>query len=365
LNSKAIVISCISLWYLKNFRGDLIRELSKSYRVVLLVPDEEGIDFFKPMGVEVIKVFYDRGGINPINDFFSFLALIKTLINLRPDLVMNFTVKPNIYCGLAASLLNIPYINNLTGLGTAFIDRPLLQLLVVFLYRIAHLKLKFAVVQNKEDFNLLCRLKVTNEKNCIIIQGSGVDTDFFKPQTAQIQYDFIMIARVIKDKGVIEYLKASQQLKQEYPKLRFALLGSFDIQNRGVLSKEILNEYPHIHYLDKTDNVQSVLHTSKVVVLPSYREGLSRVLIEAGACGKVCITTNTPGCKDVITNMYNGLICEPKNVDSLKKSMSDFLKLTHETVRQMEENSRKRIIEMFSSKIIIQMYLQLISKFFK
>ena len=356
----SIIINCVSLWYLKNFRGNLIEELTKYFIVHLITPDQDKSHLFSNPSVKIHQIILSRKSINPLNALKSFFQILKKTIQIQPQLVLNFTIKSNIYGGIASSILGIPYINNITGLGTAFIDRPLLKMIAVLLYKIANFQARYIVLQNDHDFKLMHELGIINPKKTKIIRGSGVDISYFTATEDPIQYDFLMIARIIKDKGVIEYCEAATRIKEQYPHLRFALIGQLDSQNRGQITLEVIKKFHDIEYLGETENILKYINISSVIVLPSYREGLSRVLIEAGACKKICITTNTPGCMDVISEGINGFLCEPKDSNSLAYAIERFIKMDKIEINLMKERSRIIVEENFSNQIITQQYLDII-----
>ncbi len=362
---QKIVLVCNSLWYLKNFREDLILSLSHQYEVVLITPIElRTINF--PIQLSMHNVSINRHGLNPWDDFKTFLSICRILKLIKPDLIINFTIKPNIYGGLAASFLNIPYINNITGLGTSFLRGRILQGFVLFLYRISHLKASSIIVQNQSDQDLLVHHKVAKREKIALIPGSGVDVKKFSPTiNVKKKYDFLMVARIIKDKGVQEYLDASNMLTIDHKNLNFGLVGEIDSENPNTISQKEIETYPAITYLGRKDNIPELINQSDCIVLPSLREGLAKVLIEAGACEKICITSDVPGCSDVIIHGVNGFLCRPKNANSLVEAMRSFIKLDQQQKKFMEATSRKIIIEKFSSDIIVKKIKEIVEWTFK
>lgn len=362
---KKIAIIANGSWYLKNFRENFLKELVKNYEVIALVSDMDYSQELKSFGLNIELYDLNRKGLNPIQDFKTLVQLVRKLIKIKPDLVINYTIKPNIYGGIAATLLRIPYINNITGLGTAFLGSKLLYYFTLFLYAISHRFCFKIIFQNKTDLELLTSKNAVPSDRACLIEGSGVDIEKFCPQSRSMEYDFLMISRIIADKGVQEYFDAALQIKNQNSNVSFALLGEVDEGNRGALSKDELRKYSHINFLGHQKNVPEIISKSGCVVLPSYREGLSRTLIEAGACGKIAITTDVPGCRDVVVDNWNGHLCKPKDAISLKECMEKVLRLSNEEKSKMEDNARKNVVDKFSTQIIINKTLKIISDFFK
>ena len=364
--NKKILINLNTSWNIFNFRLGLIKFLqSKGYEVFALAPKDEYVNKLESAGVKCYNVFLNQKGINPIADFFLFIKYLIIFNKIKPNLILSYTIKPNIYGNLAASILKIPTINNISGLGTLFIKTNIISYIGKILYKLSLARGTHICFQNNNDFELFLKSRLIKSSNCSVVPGSGVNTSVFKQyKKINIGKKFLFVGRLIGDKGVFEYLEAASQVLIEYPKVEFLLAGELGYNNKTAITKVELDRYTNstsqIKYLGKTDNIVSLLKSVDVMILPSYREGLSKSLIEAASMSLPLITTNVPGCKDVVRNNINGFICDVKSICSLKDNIKKMIELSEEERLEMGENGRKIVISEFDEKIIFKHYLKII-----
>ncbi len=302
----------------------------------------------------------DRKGLNPIAELFLLSRLRLLLRRLRPSAYIGFTIKPNIYGALAASTLGIPVIANVSGLGTTFIRPGVLQRIVTNLYRVAFRR---AVVffENADDRQLFIERKIVRAENARLVPGSGIDLDrFAAAELPSEEIIFLLIARLIGDKGVQEFVDAARALRPRMPNLRFQLLGGIDEGNRTSIQQPELDAWVEegvIEYLGETDDVRPFIASASAVVLPSYREGLPRSLLEGAAMARPLIATDVPGCRDVVEEGVNGFLCEPRDPASLADAMERLGSLPEQQRSSMGAASRRKVQEQFSEALVVRAYL--------
>ena len=366
--NKKILINLNSSWNVFNFRLGLIKFLqSEGYEVFALAPIDEYVNYLESAGVKCYNISLNQKGVNPITDFILFLQYLRLFNKIKPNLILSYTIKPNIYGNFAARILKIPTINNISGLGTLFIKTNFISSIGKILYKLSLKSSNHIFFQNNNDLELFIKSRLIKPYKCSVIPGSGVNTSIFK-QKKKINKGnkFLFVGRLIGDKGVFEYLEAAKQVLLEYPNVEFFLAGELGYNNKTAITKMQLDNYTNsnsqIKYLGKVDDMISLLESIDVVVLPSYREGLSKSLIEAASMSLPIITTDVPGCIDVVENEYNGLICKVKSIKSLENNIKKIIELSADKRHEMGMNGRKIAIAKFEEKIIIQNYLKIIKK---
>jgi len=367
-----IVFSSNSSWSVYNFRLNLLHELSKrGYTVIIVAPPGEYLNKLKDNGFEISPIEinnYSKGILDNLHLIYKLYLKYKYL---KPDIVLHNAIKPNIYGSLVCRFLQIPVINNISGLGSLFIGDSYLKKIAVFFYRLSQKKAFRVFFQNQFDFDLFLNLKIINTYQAALIPGSGVDLERFKPKK-KLFFDnslkFCFVGRLIKDKGIYEYIEAAEKIKEKYSNVKFYILGEMMPQNPNSISQIDLNNWQNkktIHYLGKTDFVENELNKFDCVVLPSYREGLSRVLLEASSMAIPIITTNVPGCVDVVENNINGFVAKVKDIDDLILQIEKMINLSKIERDIMGENGRKIIENKFDEKIVINSYLKTIEDVIK
>ena len=363
-----IVISVNTTWNIFNFRLGLIKELqSKGHQVIALAPKDKYVPKLEALGVTCHHVTLNLSGTNPINEINLFWQYYKLFKVIKPDIILSYTIKPNIYGNFAARLLRIHTINNISGLGTIFIRTTLASYIGKILYKLSLSSSFHVFFQNTDDKKLFVKSKLVTFNKCSVIPGSGVNISTFKSErTNNVGKTFLFAGRLIGDKGVFEYLEAATEILKFYPDIKFLLAGELGYNNNTALSKDKLkyytNNYPQIKYLGKTDNMVSVFESIDVMVLPSYREGLSKSLVEAAAMTLPIITTDVPGCKEVVNNNESGLLCNVKSSVSLVKNMKKMVELNQHERHQMGINGRKIVEKIFAEEHVIRHYLLHINK---
>ncbi len=362
----AIIIN--TTWNIYNFRLELLKALrEEGYYVICIAPYDRYADLLKEEGFEYHHIEMDNKGTNPIEDLKLTYQYYKLFRKLKPNLVLAYTIKPNIYGSVVSRLLKIPTISTITGLGTVFLNNNLSSKLARWMYKKALVKNK-VFFQNRSDMALFISNHIVKESQSDLISGSGINTEKFKtskPLPHQENVTFLMISRLLKDKGLIEYIEAIRLVKKEYPNTSFKLLGDLYTQNPSAIQEEELKSWIQegiIEYLGYKDDVKSEIEKADIVVLPSYREGLSRVLLEAASLERPIITTNVPGCKDVVKDKKNGYLCHAKDINDLKDKMIDMISLPYKERVKMGQYGREKVIQEFDKEIVIKKYLKTIKE---
>lgn len=362
--NKKILIVINSSEYAYKMRLNLAKSIKiKGYRVIFVAPYDKKYTKLIKEEFEFINLEIDSKGINPMKDLKTIFQLYNIFKEIKPNILLNFTIKPNIYSALIGGVLGIKSINNITGLGTIFIKKSFITNIAKILYKFAFKSNHKVFFQNNEDLNLFLKNKLIKINKTELIPGSGVDLNKFIPQdrTDNKKFVFLMIARILKDKGVYEYIEAIKIIKEKYSDVEFQLLGASDSKNNTAISKiEIDNWIKEglINYLGITDDVPFYISSSNCVVLPSYREGVSRSLLEAAAMEKPLITTDVPGCKEVVDDNKNGFLCKVKDSKDLANKMEIMLNLSENARINMGKEGRNKIIREFDEKFVINKYIK-------
>ena len=366
---KKIAIVSNTSWSLFNFRFNLARTIKQNgYEIVLVAPIDEYSDRLRKE-FEYHDIKMNNKGTNPKEDIKTTIDFYKLYKKVKPDVVLHYTIKPNIYGTIAASLLGIKAINNIAGLGTLFVKQGLVTKIAKWLYKHSQNKADKIFFQNNEDFEMFISERLAQKEKCDVLPGSGIDTTKFIPQEVEKKDDtfrFLLIARMLWDKGVNEYVEAANIIKNKYPNVEFQLLGFLDVENKSAISKEQMQEWAdagYVNYLGTSDNVKEVIAESDCIVLPSlYREGTPRALLESASMAKPIITTNNVGCRDVVDNGVNGYLCEVRNAQDLADKMEKMLNLSEDERKVMGKAGRKKMIKQFDESIVINKYLEAIQK---
>ncbi len=368
--TKKILISLNTAWNLLNFRAGLIGGLiSSGYEVVAVAPKDEYVVKLELLGCRFVHLEMDNQGTHPIRDLLLLWRFFKLLKSEKPDLCLFYTVKPNVYGSLASRLCGIPFINNVSGLGAVFIQGGWLRRFVSALYRLAFRNSNRVFFQNRDDLELFLENKLVKVELTEVLPGSGINLHRFTPiddadrKSRNTHFRFLLIARMLKDKGVVEFVNAAQLLKESGVKAEFCLLGFLDVQNPAAISSEQMKEWNDqgfVKYLGVSDDVREDIASADCIVLPSYREGTPRTLLEAAAMGKPIITTNAVGCKEVVVHGVTGFLCEVKNAQDLALKMKEMFLLSENQRKLMGENGRLKMEKEFDENIVIQKYLHAI-----
>ncbi len=349
------------------YRKELVQSfIDDGHEVYISVPPDENCEKLTKLGFTVIETKLDRHGLNPIKDMALFREYLKLIKKYRPGVVLTYTIKPNIYGASAARLKRVPYICNITGLGKAVQGGGLLSRVLVSMYRFSMGKARKVFFQNEGNMKILQKRGIA-KKNAALLPGSGVNTTEHPLRDYPDESGGIIILavlRMMKDKGVGEYLEAVEKLSDKLPNLKFELVGEYEEDERHIyepmiealVSKGILKYYGHI------DNVEEVMSRCHVVVHPSYHEGMSNVLLEAAACGRPVLTSNIPGCREAVIEGKNGFLFRSESAEALISSIEKIASLSTEERKAMGLEGRKFIVENFDRNIIISRYRQELAK---
>jgi glycosyltransferase involved in cell wall biosynthesis len=361
------MIALNTAWNLVNFRSGLIRALvSHGYEVVALAPSDEYVPHLAGLGCRFVPLPMDNKGTHPGRDLMLLIRFVRLMRKERPDVFLGFTVKPNVYGSVAAHISGVPVINNVAGLGTVFIKGGWLNRLVRGLYRVALARSRNVFFQNEEDRQLFITGGLVDGALTDRLPGSGVDLKKFEPvplpERSVIR--FLLIARMLWDKGVGEYVEAARLLKSRGLNSEVCLLGFLDVQNPAAISKTQMDEWVAegvVRYLGVSDNVREEIAQADCVVLPSfYREGTPRTLLEAAAMVRPIITTDSVGCRDVVDDSVNGLLCRPRDASDLADKMERMIGLSYAEREAMGLRGREKVEREFDEKIVIEKYLSAI-----
>ncbi len=362
------MIATNTAWNIINFRGALVRALIKSgYDVVAVSPVDDYAEKIDEIGARFVPLSMDNKGAHPISDVLLFLRLLAILMKERPAAFLGYTVKPNVYGGLAARLLGIPAINNVAGLGTAFIQENMVTRIVEKLYRLGFAKASRVFFQNDDDRILFISRGLVRQEVTEVLPGSGVDTARFVPlapaDTRTRPFRFLLFGRLLWDKGIGEYVEAARCIRAKRQDVEFQTLGFLDVPNRTAISHIQMDAWERegmIRYLGDTDDVQPFIAQADCIVLPSYREGTPRSLLEAASMGKPVITTNSVGCRNTVDDGVTGYLCRPRDAADLVGKMETILSLSADQRVEMGTNARNKMLTQFDESIVIAKYLDAI-----
>ena len=356
-------------WNIYNFRKGLINALmDKGNQVIAIAPKDNYTHKLIEMGCTHVPVKMDSRGANPIKDFLLILELYWIYKKIKPDVILHYTIKPNIYGTIAASLLGIPVVNNVCGLGTIFLNEGLVSKFAISLYRIAFKFPKKIFFQNTDDKKLFVERKLVSGKISDVLPGSGINFNDFIPekkQTNNKRFTFLLISRLIYDKGILEYIDAIEQLKNEGIDARFQLLGPIDEKHkRGIPSRMIQQwvEKNQVEYLGRTEDVKSFIEKADCIVLPSYREGTPKTLLEAASLAKPIVATDVPGCNNVVKDGKNGYLCKLKDSADLAHKMKLMFSLESQSRSKMGQFGLEYVRQNFSENIVINKYISTIDQ---
>ena len=361
INKKKILIITNHSYMLYRFRKELIQKLLEDSEVVISTPFVGHETDLKELGANCIKTEVDRRSINPFTDL-KLLHTYKTILKQeKPDLVITYSIKPNIYAGYLCGKMKIPFCANVQGLGTAF-QKALLSKLVTVMYRTAFRKVETVFFENQENAQAFVRRRILPAKKEVVLSGAGINLEEYRyrqyPDNEIVH--FLYVGRIMKEKGMDELFGAVEQLRKDGCEFVLDLVGFFEdeykkqvgqLQNEGVVRFYGFQENPKPYYA-QTD----------CVVLPSYHEGMSNVLLEAAASGRAIITTDIPGCREAVDNGKSGMLCKVKSTDSLYKAMKRFTKLSREKRELMGKAGREKMEREFDKKKVVEETVKAITK---
>lgn len=362
LSKKKILILVNHDVVIYNFRKELVKELlNQNYEVIISSPYGKKIDKLIAMGCKYSEITINRRGFNPVQEYKLLLYYTKLMKEINPDVVLTFTIKPNIYGGLAAQITNRPYIANITGLGTSISNGGIVQKISLFLYKQGLKKANTIFFQNQSNYNTFKKIGIVNN-NGILLPGSGVNLEehnFENYPNQNKSINFLYIGRIMKDKGIDELLSASKTISSKYENVKFNLLGFTEENYLDDLKFHEENGW--IKYHGQKSDVHTYIKKSHAVILPSYHEGMANVLLESLSTGRPVIASDIPGCRETFDDRISGFSVEPRDTNSLIKAIEDFIKLPFESKVLMGNAGREKVEREFDRKIVVNNYLKIIN----
>ncbi len=355
---KVLILANFSVGLYK-FRKELLEALlAHGHQVYISLPDGEFIPEMKQMGCEFIETEVSRHGTNPIAELKLMRKYRSIIKGIKPDIVFTYTIKPNVYGGLACRKLNVPYVTNVTGLGSAVENGGILQKITLALYKSGLKKARMVFFQNEENRSFMLNHKVIKVPNALI-PGSGVNLKQFEalPYPGVDTIEFVFISRIMRQKGIDQYLDAAQYITQKYPNTKFHVCGFCEAEYQGKLDELIKNGTVVYHGMVR--DVREVLRQVHCTIHPSYYpEGLSNVLLESSASARPIITTDRSGCREVIDDGVNGFVVKQQDSQDLIDKVEKFLALPYEQKRMMGASGRAKVEKEFSRQIVVDAYLK-------
>jgi glycosyltransferase involved in cell wall biosynthesis len=359
---KILVLANFGMGLYK-FRKELLAELiKKNYEVYISLPEDEYVPKLEKLGCHFVETRVDRRGMNPITDFKLLLHYISMIKRIKPDLVLSYTIKPNVYGGIACRLTGTAYMSNITGLGTSIEDKGLIQKITMRLYRIALKNASCIFFQNKTNRRFFINNSIIKSYTKLI-PGSGVNLknhNFEEYPKDDGTIKFLFIGRIMKAKGIEELLEAAEKVKVKYPNVQFELIGGSEEDYNQQLVE--LDRLGIIHYHGQQDDVHTFIKNSHATILPSYHEGTANVLLESASSGRPVLASRVPGCLETFNEDVSGIGFEVKSVDSLVEAIIKFINLPYEQKKAMGIAGRRKMEKEFDRKMVTQSYLNEIDK---
>lgn len=337
---------------LYRFRRELILELLKDHQVVIALPYGKMVDLLVNDGCRFIETSIDRRGINPLTDLKLLLKYFNLIRFEKPDLIITYTIKPNVYGGVVCRLLGTPYAMNITGLGTAFENDNWLKKIVVCLYQMASKKAKVVFFENSENERFFVDNRIIKRDQAKLLNGAGVNLDYFNYQEYPDNdvFRFLFVGRVMKEKGVDELFSAMERLVKKYD-CCLDVVGEFEEDY-----SEVINKYKKegwLNYYGFQEDVRPFIKQCDCFVLPSYHEGMANTNLESAAIGRPLITSNIPGCREALINEVSGFLCEPNDQRSLYCQMNRMLKLPPVIRAKMGRAGHKHVSLVFDKRNVV------------
>ena len=361
--NKKILILANDCGGLYKFRKELMQAcMDCGNNVVAAIPYGSFVEEIKSMGVETIETPMDRRGMNPFHDIKLLLQYIKLIKKYRPDVVFTYTIKPNVYGGMVCQLFKVPYITNITGLGTAVENGGIIQKITLTLYKMGLRKAQKVFFQNTENMEFMLKHNVV-KTSYDLLPGSGVNLNNYTVSEYPTgdTIDFVFVSRIMKEKGIDQYLEAAKAIRNKYPETRFHICGFCEQAYESQLKQ--LNDDGVIIYHGTVKDMAAIYRQMSCTVHPTYYpEGLSNVLLESAASGRPIITTDRSGCREVVENGINGYVVKEKDSQDLIEKIERFLKLSVDERKQMGLAGRAKVEKEFDRNIVVGKYLMEISK---
>ena len=361
---RTVLVSANTGWNLVNFRSGIIRAArEQGWRVVAAAPPDPVADErLRALGCVVEPIAVDSVGLDPRRDLATLRRYRALMRQYRPSHYLSWTPKPNVYGSLAARMSGVRAAVNVSGIGSVFIADSWLTRFVKLIYRVAFSGAGTIFFQNASDRGLFLAARLARADQVALLPGSGIDVEHFRPAPPPEgeALVFLLVARLLRDKGVEEYVAAAEMLRARGLRARFQLLGGVGVANPTAIPRARLEEWlaaGTVEYLGEADDVRPFIAAADCVVLPSYREGTARVLLEAGAMARPAVATDVPGCRDPVKDGRTGLLCEVRSAASLADAMARMAAFTPERRRAMGEAARAKIVAEYDQRIVVDRYM--------
>ncbi len=360
MGNNSILVLTNFIGGLHSFRKEVMKAiLDAGFEVYISAPNnDERVEYFKGIGCHIIDTDIDRRGMNPMTDLRLLKRYRKMIRQLRPRAVLTYTIKPNVYGGMACRMCKVPQIANVTGLGDAIENGGWLKKLTVILYKIGLGKAKAVFFQNKSNRDLCIKLGIAQESSKLL-PGSGVNLKHHMyqeyPEDKGI-VRFLFIGRLLKDKGIEEFFETARVIKKKYPFSEFQILGRIEGNFQGELERLVKEGV--INHLGETTDVRPFIGAVECTVMPSYHEGMSNVNLESAANGRPVITTDVPGCRETVDEGRTGYLVESRNAKSLINAVERFILLPYSQKVMMGQEGRKKVESEFDRNIVVNAYLK-------
>ncbi len=355
---KRILILANSASGLYDFRNELLLRLLKEYEVHISLPDADKVPALSEEGCVIHSIPLERRGMNPLKDSKLMLAYLKLIKKVSPDVVLTYTIKPNIYGSLCCRLCRIPYITNITGLGSVFEDGGLVQKLVVYLYRIALKSASCIFFQNETNREIFRSFKIKG-KTDKLVPGSGVNLGrhrFEEYPSKEEPVTFLYVGRIMKEKGTDELLYVAEKLKKAYPDVCFELVGYYEDDYKALIEEK--QKAGIVHLTGYQKEMHPYYTKASVVVMPSYHEGMSNVILEAAATGRPVLASDIPGCREGFDEGVTGIGFAPRKKEAFLEAAMKFMKLSYEERKKMGANAREKVEREFDRNIVVNAYME-------
>jgi glycosyltransferase involved in cell wall biosynthesis len=367
-----VVLVCNTSFAIYTYRQGLIRMLiARGVEVTVIAPRDRTTDLLAQMGCRYIELALASKSTNPLDDLRTLWQLNRLYRSIRPHVVFHYTIKPNIYGSVAARLAGVPSVAVTTGLGYVFIQTSRAAQVAKRLYRFAFRFPREIWFLNRDDEAAFVEQNLlVYPERARLLHGEGVDLAQFAPaplpeRASRAEFVFVLIGRLLWDKGIGEYVEAARRLRVRYPFARFQLLGPLNVDNPSALTRADVDAWQQegvVEYLGEAHDVRPVIAAADCVVLPSYREGVPRTLMEAAAMERPIVATDVPGCREVVADGVNGLLCEARNAESLAASLARMLDMSVAERRAMAERGRQKVATEFDERTVVETYKDLVQK---
>lgn len=350
---KVLVVANFDVGLYK-FRKELLQEiLNSGHEVYISLPNGDLVQPLVDMGCQFIETELDRRGMNPVTDLKLIGKYRKILNQVKPDLVITYTIKPNIYMGMLCKNRSIPYVINITGLGTAFQSHGMMLKVFVEMYKLACKKAQTVIFENCENMQIFKDYGIVKEQQCLLNNGAGVNLEEYPftayPNDEQIR--FLFVGRVMQEKGIDELFEAARRIKEEYNNVYFDIVGPYEDDYKEVT--EQLVEDGVIEYHGFQEDVKPFIEKAHCFVLPSWHEGMANTNLECGAMGRPIVTSKIHGCLEAVEDGKTGFLAEPKNADDLYIKIKKFIDLPYDKKVEMGQASHNHIAGNFDKKDVV------------